>query len=839
MTALSYRDYQNAQHALSQAPPAVPFSAPSDVFAARFESGMFMGSAGRNLAAREATNRFASWYEERTGQRYPEVAQKVRDEIALATGSSLNYQPATIPDLYSPEVADAVRQKYLSENPLPALRDVPPPAGAVADDIARTSEEVANELSERAGTLGETFGLVGDLASGMLSPETLATMLFTPVGVATVGGRAILQIAGREAAFGAGFEVPAQVAIQTRREELGFDAGFWQGAMNVAVVGGLSGVLGGVIRGVVEARNAIRANRTVPGSAARRLYEDLSPDAQRTLEDTSFDVRAVADVVTREFETNARFRNRLRTAEREAIERAIQVRNNMLPFQPRSPAEVEAVDAAIRDVGASLETGLPFRPDTLRAAGDTLPVVPRRAPEVPEALKEHAPDEVKEAVRALEAGPPPAARAPAEQRPLRFSKGQKEQFDKLLRQEGRTEAEARAAIDVGEVSTGARGQITKKSIDELRDAFVRLPRNLPPVTRPDRTTPPPRTVADLQGRPADLPPGDATAVRLSDDELEAIRRMTDAQRADEAEASLRARAGLPEAEAQGAVLPPFLQGVKLDDLNYTNGLKEIADQAGVTAGPGISRLDVIAQIKAKYAEAFKPKPYDFRGYRDTRQEGVFYHGSPDVIESLAEYSYASTNYYGQGFYTSNAIDVIHGYALRRGAARGTAYRVSEKAPVKFYDMEAPLTREQANELRGRGSDLVDDALSERPANLRELYDTMRDISVGRRIPADEVQDDFAAITRGLEEQGFGGMQHTGGLRTNVAEHTVRIYFSPREQLDLAEVSLADFRAPARSPAPDGPRPDPASPATLAAQAVVRDIDTLKAIEAAVEGCRFG
>ena len=265
----------------------------------------------------------------------------------------------------------------------------------------------------------------------------------------------------------------------------------------------------------------------------------------------------------------------------------------------------------------------------------------------------------------------------------------------------------------------------------------------------------------------------------------------------------------------------------------------LARQAGVTAGPGISRLDVIAQIKAKYAEAFKPKPYDFRGYRDTRQEGVFYHGSPDVIESLAEYSYASTNYYGQGFYTSNAIDVIHGYALRRGAARGTAYRVSEKAPVKFYDMEAPLTREQANELRGRGSDLVDDALSERPANLRELYDTMRDISVGRRIPADEVQDDFAAITRGLEEQGFGGMQHTGGLRTNVAEHTVRIYFSPREQLDLAEVSLADFRAPARSPAPDGPRPDPASPATLAAQAVVRDIDTLKAIEAAVEGCRFG
>lgn len=550
MTALSFRDYQNAQTSLSQAAPAVPFSAPSEVFAARFDAGMFLGTSGRGISALQAISQFSDWYEQRTGQNYLEAAQKVRDEMALSQTTEPNYQPAMIPDLRSPEVADRIRQQYLAENPLPALADVPPPVQVVADNIARTSEQVANELSDRAGTLGETFGLAADLVSGMLSAEALATVLFTPVGVAAVGGRAILRVAGREAAFGAGFEVPAQVAIQTRREELGFDGGFWQGAMNVAVVGGLSGVLGGVIRGVVEARNAVRAGRSVPGSAARRLYDDLAPGAQRDLEGASFDARVVADVVTRQFETNPRFRERLRPAEREAIERAIQIRDNMLPFQPRSRAEMDAVDAAIRDVGASLETGLPFRPETLREVGPMSPVpAPRAAFRAPQALLEHASEEVKAAVRALEAAPEPSIRAPVDTAGLRFSKGQREQFERLLQEEGRTAADARAVIDAGEARLGARGQITKQTMSELRDAFVRLPRDLPPVARPDRTTPPPRTVADLQGRPAELPPLDATTVRISEQELDATRKMTDAQRADEAEASLRARETEPAAQA--------------------------------------------------------------------------------------------------------------------------------------------------------------------------------------------------------------------------------------------------------------------------------------------------
>jgi hypothetical protein len=795
MTALSFRDYQNAQSAFARAPKAMPYSAPADVLAARWDAGINMGTTGSNLTYLEATNRFRATFEQQTGLNYLEEAKKVRDAFALSQTAQPNFQPSNIPPLDGPEIADMVRQKYLRENPPPAVANMPPPTSVVADEIARTSEEVANELSARAGWGGEAAGLAADLASAMISPEALATVAFTPIGVAAVGGRAVLKIAGREAVVGAGVEIPAQAIIQTRRQELGFDGGFWQGAMNVAVVGGLSGALGGVIRGVVEARNALRANRTVPGGAARRLYEDLSPGAQRDLENASFDVRVVADVVTRQYETNPRFRHQLRAAEREAIERAIQVRDNMVPFQPRNRAEMDTVEAAIREVGASLETGLPFRPETLRAVGEVSSVpTPRR---IPEPFLEHAPEELKAAVHAMVrrhfVDPAPAEDTAG----FRFSKGQRERFDELLRQEGRSAADARAVIDAGEARVGARGQITKQTVDDLEGAFARLPREMAPRrAAPTDTTPPAKTVADLQGRPADLPPGDATTVRLSDMEMDELRRKTDPQRAEEGEALLRARAGLPAREAGEAEVPPFLRGVDLDDLNYSNGLREVAEAAGVDTPPGRWHKDVIAEIKAKYPEAFRPKPYDFRGYRDTREEGTFYHGSSQSIESLDEFSYASLNYYGQGFYTSNAIDVVHGYASR--GTQPSVYRVSEASSTRLYDMEQPLTVADREAIRSRTGELMDEALDENPANLRELYDEVRALSASRGVPADEVQEDFSIITEWLEGRGFGGLQHKGGLRTGVPEHTVRIYFSPREQLELSQVSLDNFRAGERN-----------------------------------------
>lgn len=554
MTALTFRDFQNARQSVAQGPMAAPYAAPSAVLGARIRAGFLMGTAGETLSRLEAVDAISSWYEKQTGQPYDTVAQEVQSEIAATIPPpSVGVRSRAIPGLRSPEVAEAVRQRYLRDAPPPARQNVPPPIGQLEDDIAREAELVADELSERAGTLGDVAGLGGDLISGAASLETLATIMITPVRVGAVGARALGIVAGREAAIGAAVEVPAQAVIQSRREDLGLDAGFWQGAMNVAVVGGLSGALGGLIRGVVEARNAFRAGGSTLGTAARREFNNLSPETRRDLESSGWDVRAVADVVSREFETNPRFRERLRPAEREAIERAVQVRNNYLPFQVRNRAELDNLERAITDLGASLEAGLPFRLDSLRPAdADQIRLAPRAAPETPKPFVETATPEEAAAISAAQAATPdPRVSAPPapDTAGLKFSKGTREQFDRLLAETGRTPQDARAAIDIGEVSTGARGQITRQSLGELRQAFNRMPR-LAPAPDPPRT-PAPRTMEDLQGATADLPPLDALSARLGEGEVSALKGQSDEAAADAAEAALRAREG--DVAAQGVV----------------------------------------------------------------------------------------------------------------------------------------------------------------------------------------------------------------------------------------------------------------------------------------------
>jgi hypothetical protein len=794
------------------------------------------------------------------------MAAVVRDEIAAERGAERgpnNYQPSAIPDAYSVDVADRVYQRYLKENPNPALQNLPPPPSVVADELGRTAEEVAQELTARASTLGAAAGFLGDLGAGILSPESLATAVFTPVRVAAVGAAAVTRVAGREAVFGAGFEVPAQVTIQNYKEDLGLPNGFWEGATNVAVVGGLSGVLGGMIRGVVELRNSIRAGRTIPGSAARRLYNDLSPAAQRELEEVSSDALAVEAIVSRQYETNPRFREKLTIAEREGIERAIQLRQNLRPFRPRTQAEADALTRSMDNVGASVAAGLPLRPEDVPADLEALIARANASPqqvrdamvagdirtgafgaptqETVEDLRRLFGDTLsEEEVGAItaRAEPDPTVSAPPS---FRFARGQEKKLNELLEQTGRSRQDVRAAIDAGVVPVGARGQITSKTIEALDTTFDLLPETLRPRETPIPEAP--RNVAEMQDRSTALAGYEATTARLGADEVRVMKAQTEEARGEAAEEILRAKAGLPERETTPeADVPPFLRGVNLDDLNYTNGLSEVAEQAGVTAGPGVPRVTVIAQIKAKYPEAFKKKPYDFRGYRDTRTEGIFYHGTPDLIPELQEFTYSTLNYYGQGLYVSDAVDVIHGYAHRSGATRPTAYKVTEKAGVKFYDAEAPLASGVRDLLRRLNSDLVDEAMDEAPANLREVYDKVREISGSRLVSADEVQEVFSVLTEGLEGLGFGGLTHRGGLKTNIPEHTVKIYFNPREQVSLERVDLTEFRVP--PPEPQGrPQARPASgqpdPVQVTAREALDEVDTLRRQEESIERCRLG
>ncbi|MFK5283073.1 hypothetical protein ACI3PL_26240, partial [Lacticaseibacillus paracasei] len=80
-------------------------------------------------------------------------------------------------------------------------------------------------------------------------------------------------------------------------------------------------------------------------------------------------------------------------------------------------------------------------------------------------------------------------------------------------------------------------------------------------------------------------------------------------------------------------------------------------------------------------------------------------------------SYATQNYYGQGFYTTEAVDIAKGYTKKGRGGQPTMYRVTETQPVKLFDMEAPLdpaTKRMLVEVSngpGQGAGLVDVAIN--------------------------------------------------------------------------------------------------------------------------------
>lgn len=185
------------------------------------------------------------------------------------------------------------------------------------------------------------------------------------------------------------------------------------------------------------------------------------------------------------------------------------------------------------------------------------------------------------------------------------------------------------------------------------------------------------------------------------------------------------------------------------------------------------------------------------GYQDTRGGGRRFHGAPDEIGNLAEGHYgSSTSFYGaSGFYTTNALDIAHGYANRRRASAPSIYEVTEKHPANLFDMEAEMPPnltarlgEMSEERYGSTADLVSAALDEKPKNLREFFDAVRGHASSERILADEVQEGvFHPIMDFLEESGFHGMTHRGGLLTKSPEHGVAIYFNPEKSVGIRKM----------------------------------------------------
>lgn len=218
-------------------------------------------------------------------------------------------------------------------------------------------------------------------------------------------------------------------------------------------------------------------------------------------------------------------------------------------------------------------------------------------------------------------------------------------------------------------------------------------------------------------------------------------------------------------------------------------------------------------------------------FNDTRGSGTQLHGTsePD-LQPYGEH-YSTKNYYGQGFYTTDAADVAYGYS-RRGSQRTGGrfvYRVEETRPLRLLDGEAEIPANLRQLIEpddtGRSSDIEDVlrmAFDEKPKNVRELYDNIREIGTGEGLSADTIQEIFDVVNYHTRSLGFDGMSHLGGLRTNTAPHRVVIYFNPESDIRVTRVDPREFAAPeppqARVAAND------AEPQQFAAMARNQDVD---------------
>lgn len=229
--------------------------------------------------------------------------------------------------------------------------------------------------------------------------------------------------------------------------------------------------------------------------------------------------------------------------------------------------------------------------------------------------------------------------------------------------------------------------------------------------------------------------------------------------------------------------------------------------------------------------AVRPDP-DTPDLIDTRGQGVRYHGSTQPIGKLTdEYIGSEKNFYGQGFYTTDAVAITDGYSKARKSTTGVIYRVEETGPIQALDMEQPIPDWFRTAVdKDDGSDvaeLVAEALAENPANLREFYDAVRELSPNYQLPTYEVQEIFDGFARIVRDNGFNALDHTGGLLTKKAPHAVRIYLSPETTVRLVPVERRTFENAASGPGAETARqgasdaPSATAPAANPAEAISR------------------
>ena len=264
--------------------------------------------------------------------------------------------------------------------------------------------------------------------------------------------------------------------------------------------------------------------------------------------------------------------------------------------------------------------------------------------------------------------------------------------------------------------------------------------------------------------------------------------------------------------------------------------KEFIQLAGIPAVRGPHERPNLAPVMAARRAINESKTVDTRG------SGQRFHGSRqgDIADlRSADDAFNEVNFYGQGFYTTDALDVANGYA----GSRGSVYTVRAREGARLFDMEQTIPSWMSREFDNLGEplDLGDGRVFE-PENavfesfrelqeegadltLRNIYERSWELAQQTGESALDLQESFFPFEVELRNRGFRGFRHMGGQLTGTKGHEVKIYWFPEDDIAIEKLtdrnqsieSLAEAKEPAE-------RTEAIDRAEAAAREAVDDFD---------------
>ncbi len=160
-----------------------------------------------------------------------------------------------------------------------------------------------------------------------------------------------------------------------------------------------------------------------------------------------------------------------------------------------------------------------------------------------------------------------------------------------------------------------------------------------------------------------------------------------------------------------------------------------------------------------------------------------------MFDEAFRFGGSELNIYGGGFYTTDAADVVTGYATKGRGKDNAIYRVEEINNLNIYDMEQPINEIDTVEINKLLPDWTNPI--SKGESLVKVFDRMRDDSVSEQIPSVEVQEDFTLIQDYLAKT-YNGMRHIGGKFFKKAPHDVIIYFNPKDDVKITRINPIDL-----------------------------------------------